>query len=85
MRVLCSVTFVNLRPGVAENRKAACRDFFPYLTHMSQVINIQGNYAHLTFVEFLLVPRELAQLSHAIWSPVSTIENYQHMIAAQSG
>src|SRR5260370_20753325 len=68
----------DLRPRIAQDRKVMFCDFFPYLTSMLHVIHTQGDDLRLPFVEFLLVPRELARLSLAIRSQVPAIDDQTH-------
>jgi len=73
----------DLRTRIAQDRKVMVCDFFPYLTSVLHVIHTQGDDLSLPFVEFLLVPRELAQLRHAIRSPVPAIEDQQYPTASK--
>ncbi len=50
---------------------------FSHTWCMGQVIDAEGHNPDLAGVELLLVLRELAQLRHAVRSPVAAIKNQQ--------
>lgn len=52
-------------------------DLFPYLTDMLHVIHTHRGELILPFVKLFLEPSELAQLRHAIRSPIPPIGDQQ--------
>jgi len=72
-----------LRPRVAQDSELAVRNLLEDGQGMLAVIHADGQKAGVEGFEVLCVPRELAQLSGAVRSPGSTIEDQEYPLATQ--
>jgi hypothetical protein len=72
-----------LRARIAQDRELAVRNLLEDGKGMLAVIYADGQETGVEGFEVFCVPRELAQLSGAVRSPVSTIEDQEHPRTAQ--
>ena len=76
-----SISADHLSPRVAQDREVTVNNFLPDQTGVLTVINTDRHNPRVQRIEIFFVPRELAQLSRAIWSPVAAVENKQDAAA----
>src|SRR5579864_7044164 len=67
---------------IAEDREFALRHIFPDFARVGLVIHADSYDARLLCFEIRFSLRELAQLLHAEWSPVSTVEVQHYFMPA---
>ncbi len=65
----------HLSPRVAQDRELAVDNFLPDQTGVLTVIYTDRHNPRIQRIEVFFVPRELAQLTRAVRSPVAPIEN----------
>jgi hypothetical protein len=73
-------------PGtrIRKHGKVPGEHLFPKLPGISAIINADREHLDAKPVELPIMPRELAQFSDAIRSPVTAIKNQQHRMRAQT-
>jgi len=69
--------------GIAQDGELAVYDVLPDFQRVSTVVNANSYQTCVEGFELFCVLCELAQLACAVRSPVSTIEDQEHTLAAQ--
>jgi hypothetical protein len=72
----------HLSRRVAQDRELAVDNFLPDQTGVLAVIHTDCHNPRIQRIEVFFVPRELAQLTRAVRSPVAPVKNKQHAFAA---
>jgi len=75
----------DLRSGIAQHGKLFLQGFVPYQVGVLDVIHADGNQVGVELIEVGLVPRELAQLNNAEWSPITTVKDDEDAVASLVG
>src|SRR2546428_8962414 len=76
-----SVGADDLSRRVAEDRELVVDNFLPDQTGVLTVIYTDCHNPRIQRIEVFFVPRELAQLTRAVRSPIAAIENKQDVLA----
>ena len=72
----------HLSTGIAQDRELAVYDGLPDLKRVLAIVNTDGHKLCADRIELFRVLRELAQLTRAVGSPVPTVEDQEHALAA---
>jgi hypothetical protein len=72
-------------PGarIAQGSELTVHYLLPDRKCMLAIVHTQGYYPRIEKIKFFAVTRELAQLAHAVGSPVAAVEDQQHALTAQ--
>ena len=77
-----SISSDHLSPWVAQDREPAVDHFLPDQTGVLAIIDTDCDEPRIQGIEVFFVPRELAQLTRTIRSPIASVKNKQHAPAA---
>jgi hypothetical protein len=67
-------------PGITQDRELAVHHFFPYGVRVLAIVNTDSQHPRVEGIEIFFVPRELAQLSRTVGSPIAAIEKQEHAL-----
>jgi hypothetical protein len=77
-----SISSDHLSTWVAQDREPAIDNFLPDQTGVLAIIDTDCDKPRIQGIEVFFVPRELAQLTRAVRSPIAPVKNKQHAPAA---
>ena len=83
-RMYQAVLANHLGSRITKHGKMTGEHLIPELAGLRTVVDTDGDELYAEPIELLIVPRELAQFSHAIGSPVTSIKDEQHRMPAQA-
>jgi hypothetical protein len=69
-------------PGVTQDRELVVHDLFPNGARVLAIVNADSQHTRVEGIEVFLVPREFAQLTRTVGSPIPAIEKQEHALAA---